>query len=124
MAASIEFIDGAVTILNSYTYHKSKELTNGMKLTYSTRKSVKCKAFLVVSDDGTVVKAEDSHNHQPNPGYVQARHLRGNMRKRARDEITSMQAIYDQEKVKLFQQVLPRRHHQLRQYLLCLSTSG
>ena len=56
---------------------------------------------MVVSDDGTVVKAEDSHNHQPNPGDVKARQLRGNMRKRARDETTSMQAIYDQEKVKL-----------------------
>ena len=65
---------------------------------------MKCKAFVVVSDDGTVVKAEDSHNHQPNPGDVQARQLRGNMRKRARDETTSMQAIYDQEKVKLLQQ--------------------
>ena len=65
---------------------------------------MKCKAFLVVSDGGTVVKAEDSHNHQPNPGDVQARKLRGNMRKQARDETTSMQAIYDQEKVKLLQQ--------------------
>ena len=65
---------------------------------------MKCKASVVVSDDGTVVKAEDSHNHQPNPGDVQARQLRGNMRKRARDETTSMQAIYDQEKVKLLQQ--------------------
>ena len=42
---------------------------------------MKCKEFLVVSDDGTVVKAENSHNHQPNPGDVQARQLRGNMRK-------------------------------------------
>ena len=58
----------------------------------------------MVSDDGTVVKAEDSHNHQPNPGDVQARQLRGNMRKRARDETTSMQAIYDQEEVKRLQQ--------------------
>ena len=29
---------------------------------------MKCKAFVVVSDDGTVVKAEYSHNHQPNLG--------------------------------------------------------
>ena len=108
MAASVEFIEGArglpVAVLNSYSYHKSKALTNGMKFTGSKRKSVKCKASVVVSDDGTVVKAEDSHNHQPNPGDVQARQLRGNMRKRARDETTSMQAIYDQEKVKLLQQ--------------------
>ena len=45
MAASIEFIKGArghpVSIMNSYTYHKSTELTNGMKLTCSTRKGVK-----------------------------------------------------------------------------------
>ena len=67
---------------------------------------MKCKAFVVVSDDGTVVKAEDSYNHQLNPGDVQARQLRRNMRKRARDETTSMQAIYDQEKVKLLQQSL------------------
>ena len=40
------------------------------------------------------------------PGDVQARQLRGNMRKRAWDETTSMQAIYDQEKVKLLQQSL------------------
>ena len=62
---------------------------------------MKCKAFVVVSDDGTVVKSEDSHNHQPNPGDLQARQLKGNTRQRARDEPTSMQAIYDQEKVKL-----------------------
>ena len=37
---------------------------------------MKCKAFLVVSDDRTVVKAEDSHNHQPNLGDVQVRQLR------------------------------------------------
>ena len=108
MAASVEVIEGArglpVAVLNSYTDHKSKALTNGMTFTCSNRKSVKCKAFVVVSDDGTVVKAEDSHNHQPNPGDVKARQLRGNMRKRARDETTSMQAIYDQEKVKLLQQ--------------------
>ena len=108
MAASVEVIEGArglpVAVLNSYTYHKSKALTNGMTFTCSNRKSVKCKAFVVVSDDGTVVKAEDSHNHQPNPGDVKARQLRGNMRKRASDETTSMQAIYDQEKVKLLQQ--------------------
>ena len=54
----------------------------------------------MVSDDGTVVKAEYSHNHQLNLGDVQARQLRGNMR----DETTSMLAIYDQEKVKLLQQ--------------------
>ena len=65
---------------------------------------MKGKACVVVSDDGTVVKAEDSHNHQPNPGDVQSRQLRGNTRKRARDETTSMLAIYDQEKVKLVQQ--------------------
>ena len=64
---------------------------------------MKCKTFLVVSDDGTVFKAEDSHNYQSNPGDAQARQLRGNMRKRARDETTSVQVIYDQEKVKLFQ---------------------
>ena len=63
------------------TYHKSKALTNGTKFTCSKRKSEKCKAFVVVSDDGTVVKAKDSHNHQPNPGDVQVRQLRGNMRK-------------------------------------------
>ena len=70
MAASVEFIEGAsglpVVVLNSYTYHKSKALTNGMKFTCSKRKNVKCKVFVVVSNDGTVVKAEDSHNHQPN----------------------------------------------------------
>ena len=108
MAAIVEFIEGArglpVAVLNSYTYHKSKALTNGIKFTYSKRKSVKCKAFMVVSDDGTVVKAEDSHNHQPNPGDIQAQQLRGHMRKRTRDETTSMQTIYDQEKVKLLQQ--------------------
>ena len=60
----------------------------------------------MVSDDGTVGKAEDGHNPQPNPGDVQARQLRGNIRKQARDETTSMQAIYDQEKVKLLQQSL------------------
>ena len=74
MAASIEFVEDdrrhPVGVLNSYTYHKSKELT------CSKRKSVRCKAFLVVSDDGTVVKAEDSHDHQPNPGDVQVRQLR------------------------------------------------
>ena len=64
MAASVEFIECArglpVAVLNSYTYHKSKlkALTNGKKFTCSKRKSVKCKAFVVVSDDGTVVKAE------------------------------------------------------------------
>ena len=80
---SVEFIEGArglpVAVLNCYTYHKSKALTNGMKFTCGKRKSVKCKAFVVVSDDGTVVKAEYSHNHptlvtyshQPNPGDVQ-----------------------------------------------------
>ena len=99
MAASVECIEGArglpVAVLNCcYTYHKSKALTNGMKFTCGKRKSVKCKAFVVVSDDGTVVKAEDSHNHQPNLGDVQARH-----------------------KVRL------RRLHQVRQYLLCLNTS-
>ena len=51
---------------------------------------MKCKAFLVVSDDGTVVKAEDSYNHQPNHVDVQARQLRGNLWKRARDEMTSI----------------------------------
>ena len=44
MAASVEFIEGGggnpVPIFNSYTYHKSKELTNGMKLTCSTRKNI------------------------------------------------------------------------------------
>ena len=56
MAASVEFIEGArglpIAVLNSYTYHKSKALTNGMKFTCSKTKSVKCKACFVVSDDG------------------------------------------------------------------------
>ena len=46
----------------------------------------------MVSDEGTVVSAEDSHNHQPNPGDVQARQLRGSMRRRARDEGTVVSA--------------------------------
>ena len=70
-----------MAIWNSYTYHKSKELTNGMKMTCSKWKGMKCKTFLVVSDDGTVFKAEDSHTHKSNPGDAQARQLRGNMRK-------------------------------------------
>ena len=59
------------------------------------------------------MKAEDSHNHQLNPGDVQARQLRGNMR----DETTSMLAIYDQEKVKLLQQ------NSTAMTSLCLNTS-
>ena len=64
MAACVEFIESArglpVAVLNSYTYHKSKALTNGMKFTCSKRKSVKCKAFVVVSDEAPNVSCRIS----------------------------------------------------------------
>ena len=42
---------------------KSKALTNGIKFTCSKRTNIKHKAFMVVSDVGTEVKAEENHNH-------------------------------------------------------------
>jgi len=61
MVTNVEFVKGSrdIDLLNSYTYHKSKSLSNGVKFMCSKRENVKCKVCLVVQDDGNVVKSED-----------------------------------------------------------------
>lgn len=104
---TVKYVEGArgcrVAVLDGFSYHKSKSVKAGVKLVCSKRKALKCSASLVVDEDDSVVIPPSEHSHPPNAGDVEARQLKANMRKRARDEATPMHVIYEQEKVKLLQ---------------------
>ena len=101
---TVDYVEGArghrVVIHDGYIFHKSKTLKSGVKWTCSCRKSATCTVFIILQDD-IVVKTEHAHSHPPTPGHIKARQLKASMRKRAREESTPMQVIYEQEKVRL-----------------------
>ena len=111
MEVKVTYIEGArghqVPVLDGYSYYKSKATTKGTKLVCSKRTTMKCGAYLIIDDEGTVLQTMNDHNHQSVPGEVQTRQLKANMRKQAREETTPMPVIYDQEKIKLLEQDAP-----------------
>lgn len=54
-----------MAMLNSYTYFRHYRVKSGVRWQCTRHFSQNCSAFLVVNDQGKVVKGNDQHTHAP-----------------------------------------------------------
>ncbi|RVE50181.1 hypothetical protein evm_005204 [Chilo suppressalis] len=60
---------GTILVLDGYTYSKNGFIRKGGTRFACSKLLKKCKAFVHVSHDGNILKAETTHNHEP-PSFI------------------------------------------------------
>ncbi len=96
---------GADLLLDGYRYNKRPENKNGTTLWHC--RLTGCTATLTTDSEGTVVRRGTGHTHSADEANNKVCMLVNSMRNRARDELTSVPEIYEQERAKLLTDVSP-----------------
>lgn len=58
-------VDKSLAMYNDYTYCKRHPQKSGTRYQCSSYVSKKCPAYLIIGDHGIVVKASETHTHDP-----------------------------------------------------------
>lgn len=61
-------MDKSLAMYNNYTYCKRHPQKSGTRYQCSSYVSKKCPAYLIINDNGTLVRGSEIHTHEP-PNY-------------------------------------------------------